>query len=426
MVSEDLRTRITQAVDAHEAELVEFTRELIQIPSVTGHEGAVQRRIAEMLKGLGLEVDEFEPDLNLLASHPAYVPVEGLNYSGRPNVVGRYAGRGGGRTLLLNGHVDTIPLEPLEAWRHGALSGQTEGGRIYGRGASDMKGGIAVMTLAMKTLLDAGIRPRGSVLLEYVVDEEMTGYGTLACILRGYRADAGISLETSDLCVQPAAIGRLWFTISVPGHAVSISRHWEGVSAIDKGIKLVEAIRALEQIRWATLSHPLYPDHRTALPCAVCMFHAGTFPSAVPDSAVLRGSIGLLPNEDRRDVERQVLEQVMQVAEGDPWLRNHRPVVEFKKTGGEGAEIPADHPIVDTVRSAFQAVTGDSPTISGRTGGADTRYLIKHGGTPTVIFGPGPTSEMHAMNESIPISNLVLATKVVAVSIVDWCGADVL
>jgi acetylornithine deacetylase len=424
MVSEDLRVRINRAVDAHEAELVEFTRELIQIPSVTGHEGAVQRRIAGILKGIGLQVDEFEPDLNLLASHPAFVPLEGLNYVGRPNVVGLYAGPGGGRSLLLNGHVDTIPLEPFEAWTHGALSGQVDGGRIYGRGASDMKGGIAVMTLAMKTLLDAGIRPRGNVLLEYVVDEEMTGYGTLACILRGYRADAGISLETSDLCVQPAAIGRLWFTITVAGHGVSISRHWEGVSAIDKGIKLVEAIRDVEQMRWAALRHPLYPDHRTALPCAVCMFHAGTFPSAVPESAVLRGSLGLLPHEDRRDVERQVIGQIMRVADADPWLREHRPVVEFKKTGGEGAEIPADHPIVDTVRSAFRAVGGESPTISGRTGGADTRYLIKHGGTPTVIFGPGLTSEMHAMNESIPISNLLLATKVVAVSIADWCGVE--
>jgi acetylornithine deacetylase len=287
-----------------------------------------------------------------------------------------------------------------------------------------MKGGLAAMTMAVKILLEAGIRPRGDIILEYVVDEEMTGYGTLACILRGYRADAGVSLETSDLCVQPACIGRLWFTVTLRGRAVSISHRWEGVSAIEKGIKIVQAIEDLEQMRWADLQHPLYPDNRTALPCGVCMFHAGMFPSAVPDSAVLRGSLGLMPQEDRKDVERQVVDQIVRTAQADPWLRHHPPVVEFKKTGGEGAEIPSDHPIVATVKTAFQAVTGTSPTVSGRTGGADTRYLIKHGETPTVIFGPGMTSEMHAIDESVPIGNLLLAVETLALTIMEWSGVE--
>jgi len=96
--------------------------------------------------------------------------------------------------------------------------------------------------------------------------------------------------------------------------------------------------------------------------------------------------------------------------------------VEFKEVGADGAEIPADHPIVKTVSAAFQAVTGSPPTISGRTGGADTRYLIKYGQTPTVIFGPGMTSEMHALNESVPVANLLTATKTLALAIVEWCG----
>jgi acetylornithine deacetylase len=262
------------------------------------------------------------------------------------------------------------------------------------------------------------------VILEYVVDEELTGYGTLAAVQRGYQADAGISLETSGLCIQPACIGRLWFTVTLTGLAVGIARHWEGVSAIDKGIKIVDAIKDLEQIRWATLRHPLYPDHRAALPCVVCMFEAGTFPSAVPDAAVLRGSLGVMPQELVQDVERQVREHIQRVAESDAWLRMHPPVLAFKEVGADGAEIPVDHPIVQLLAEGYRQVCRTEPIVSGRTGGADTRYLIKYGKTPTVIFGPGRTSEMHAVDEFVPIANLLTATQVLALATADWCGVE--
>ena len=424
MVPEALRNRILDAVVQHRDELVTFTQRLIQIESITGNEGAIQDYIAGELRLMGLTVDVWIPDLKELATHPAYQPVEGLDFANRPNVIGTWKGAGGGRSLLFNGHVDTIPVEPVAAWTHGPFAGREEQDRLYGRGASDMKGGLAAMTMAVKVLWDLGLRPKGDVILEYVVDEELTGYGTLSAVQRGYRADAGISLETSDLCIQPACIGRLWFTVTLKGLAVGIARHWEGVSAIDKGIKIVQAIKDLEQVRWAELRHPLYPDHRSALPCAVCMFHSGTFPSAVPETAVLRGSLGVMPQEDVKDVERQVVDQVMRVAHGDAWLRHHPAIVEFKEVGADGAEISTDHPVVQTVSAAFQKVTGSPPTISGRTGGADTRYLIKYGRTPTVIFGPGMTSEMHALNESVPVANLLTATKTLALAVAEWCGID--
>lgn len=423
-LSSGLKEKINGAIDAGRYELVALTQRLIQIESITGNEGAIQEYISGELRRMGLTVDVWVPDLKEVTSHPAYIPVDGLDFANRPNVIGVWKGAGGGRSLLFNGHVDTIPVEPVAAWTHGPLTGHEEQDRVYGRGASDMKGGLAAMTMAVRVLRDLGLRPKGDVILEYVVDEELTGYGTLSAVQRGYRADAGISLETSDLCIQPACIGRLWFTVTLKGLAVGIARHWEGVSAIDMGITIVQAVKDLEQMRWADLRHPLYPDHRSALPCVVCMFHAGTFPSAVPETAVLRGSLGIMPQEDVKDVERQVVEQVLRVAQADPWLRAHPPSVEFKEVGADGAEIPTDHPIVQTLSAAYRTVTGSPPTISGRTGGADARYLIKYGRTPTVIFGPGMTSEMHALNESVPVSNLLTATKTLALAVVEWCGID--
>ena len=188
------------------------------------------------------------------------------------------------------------------------------------------------------------------MILQYVVDEERTGIGTLACVQKGYTADAGICCETSDLNVMPACIGRMWFTISLSGKPAGISARWDGVSAIDKAMKIVQAVDDLEKMRINDLRHPLYPDNRGALPCAVTMVDAGSFPSQLPERAVLRGSMGLMPYETIPEVKAQLESHISIVSQTDPWLRNNKPEVSIE--GGylaEGAEIPRDHPIVRTV-----------------------------------------------------------------------------
>jgi acetylornithine deacetylase len=416
------RQAILDAVDAKTPEIAAFLARLIQFDSETGKEGPIQEFIASTLTGMGLDVDQWVPDLNELSKHPAFYPAEGRDFSGRPNVVGTLRGDPSARSLLFNGHVDTIPFTPVGDWAFSPLSGELKDGKILGRGSSDMKGGLAAMTMALKTLLDIGLRPRGSVILEYVMDEEVSGLGTLACVTRGYKADAGISLETSDLHVQPACIGRLWFVVEVRGKPAGISRRWEAINALDKGYEIAKAIEDLEAIRVKTLSHPLFPDPRGAMPCAVGKFEAGHYASATPDRAILRGSMGLLPQEDIEQVKRDFQAFIHNICDADPWLSAHQPKVWFEGLIAEGAEIPLDHPIVTTVARGYQEVAGEPPVFSGRMGAADTRFLIRHGDTPTVIFGPGVTAQMHATNEWLPLENLVIATKTLALSIHDWCA----
>jgi acetylornithine deacetylase len=420
--------KIVRAVDEYQADVTGFLQQLVRFNSVTGNEPDIQAFAAETLRGLGLEVDEFEPDADALRHYPGFLEPE-LPFAGRRNVVGVWKGTGGGRSLLLNGHVDTVPLEPLDQWADGPLSGAIHDGKIWGRATSDMKGGLAAMTMAVVILQRLGLRPKGDVTLEYVVDEERTGLGTLACVHRGYKADAGISCETSDMEIMPACIGRMWFTVRLRGKPAGISARWEGVSSIDKAIKVVQAVEDLERMRIQDLHHPLYPDNRGALPCAVTVFQAGTFPSITPETALLRGSLGLMPYEDPKAVEQQLREQIERVSRADPWLRDHLP--EVTTEGGyvaAGAEIPVDHPIVLDTQAADTTVTGGPAVIGARKGAADTRFLIREGNTPTLIFGPGLTPQMHAMNEYVPVDNLLTATKVLALTIHDWCnrapGAD--
>jgi acetylornithine deacetylase len=419
----EIEQQVLEHIEKRRISIVEFLRTLISIPSVTGDELQIQKFIAQKLKNMGLQVDMWEPDLEELKKHPAYLPPE-REYRNRPNVVGIYKGTGKGKSLLFNGHVDVIPAGPLDAWKHPPWSGEIEGNRLYGRGASDMKSGLAAMTMAIETLINLKVKLKGDVILEYTMDEEATGNGTLACVTKGYKADAGICCETSSLHVQPACIGRIWFEILVRGKPAGIQRRWEGINAIEKGYAIVKAVSNLEQIRIDQLSHLLYPDRLGSLPCMVGVFQSGSFPSAFPDTCLLKGSIATLPGEETQKVKESFVDQILTFAKTDPWLKNHPPEVLFKGYCGDPAEIPSDHPIVVTLGEKFKQVMGKDPQITGRQGAADIRYLIKYGQTPTVIFGPGLSEQMHANNEWVDTDDLVAATKVLALTTMEWCGTE--
>ena len=418
-----MREKALNWIEQEQQEIVRFLQELIRIPSVTGEEGEIQTFISRKLRDMGLTVDMWEPDLEALKQHPAFVAVS-QGYAGRPNVVGTLKGAGGGRSLLFNGHVDVIPAGAPESWQHDPWSGDLADGRVYGRGASDMKAGLAAMTMALQSILAAGIRLKGDVILEYTVDEELSGNGTLACVMQGYRADAGICCETSSMRVQPGSIGRIWFEIKVKGKAAGIQRRWEGVNAIDKGYRVSQAVSEFEKVRVARLSHPLYPDIRGAIPCMVGVFESGSYHSAFPDSCLLKGSMATVPGENSDAVKAEFVRFVAEQVSDDPWLKENPPEVVFTGYFAEPSEIPIESPIVQTLCRNFRQVTGKEPAISGREGAADIRFMNRYGQTPTVIFGPGMTEQMHANNEWAGMGDLIEATRILALTIMDWCGVE--
>jgi len=417
----EVQKRVIEWIDRERERIVGFLQDLIKIPSVTGEEGEIQQFIARRLRQMGLSIDVWEPDWAALSQHPAYVEVSS-GYKGRPNVVGLLPGSGGGKSLLFNGHVDVIPAGAPESWEHGPWSGDVAEGRIYGRGASDMKAGLAAMTMAVESILQSDFRLKGDVILEYTVDEELSGNGTLACVMKGYKADAGICCETSSMRVQPASIGRIWFEIKVQGKAAGIQRRWEGVNAIEKGYRVTQAVSDFERQRLQKVSHPLYPEIRGAIPCMVGVFQSGSYPSAFPDTCHLQGSMATVPGEDSNVVKSEFVQFVTKSVADDPWLKEHPPQVSFVGYFAEPSEIPRDSPILQLLLRKFTEVTGQQPILSGREGAADIRFLNRYGKTPTVIFGPGLTEQMHANNEWASIEDLIQATKILAMTILEWCG----
>jgi acetylornithine deacetylase len=422
-MSDSARQKLLHLIDDRQDAAIGFLQQMIAIPSVTGDEAAIQKFLAQYMTGIGLKIDMWETDWEALKKHPAYIPVD-RGYEGRPNIVATMKGTGGGRSLLLNGHTDVIPVYGGVGWTDDPWSASIKDGRVYGRGSCDMKSGVASHILAVQYLKEAGLRTKGDVYINIVVDEEVSGHGTLDTVIRGYHADAGISGETSGLAVQPACIGRIWFEIEINGKPVGIQRRYEGISGIDLGNKIARAVADLEATRVATVSHPLYPNALDSLPCMIGSFQAGNYPSAYPASCLLKGSIGTVPGEDHQGVKQSLVDQIARAAAQDPWMKDHPPVVRFVGYDAQASEIPRAHPIVQTVCRSYKEITGRDPEISGRQGAADTRFLNQYANTPTVIFGPGSTAVMHSNDEYVSITDYITSIKVMALSIYDWCGVE--
>ncbi len=270
----DIKPQIAEAVESHRQEALELLQTLVRIPSLEGNEKPCQEITAEKMRALNLEIDIWDPPDDALQAHPAYVPT-GKSYQGRPNVVGIRRGSGGGRSLILNGHVDVVPIGPEENWSKGPWSGHFEDGRVYGRGSADMKGGVVSNLIAVQALQTAGIQLQGDLIVECVVDEEAGGNGTLACIMRGYTGDGCIFTEPSGLGrLAVSNRGAQFFRIIVPGQEGGIEFKHELVNPITKAIEIFQAVEAYSIMRESTVSHPLYDAYwNTKVPTGICKFH---------------------------------------------------------------------------------------------------------------------------------------------------------
>jgi acetylornithine deacetylase len=416
---------ITAAVERRRDQVVRLCSDLISIPSRTGEEQAVQEFVAAYLKHIGLSVDMWEPKSDELVRHPAYVPT-GETFEARPVVVGTWKGAGRGRSLLINGHVDVVTEEPVARWVTNPWKATIKDGRIYGRGAADMKSGLAAAITAIESLRESGFVPLGDVVLESVPSEESGGNGTVAAVARGYRADAGIFPEPTSCQIQPAHRGAAFWRIMVPGKASHGGTKYKGVSAVEKGILIAERLRVLEVERNTRFAgkHPLYKDYPLAAPVTLGKFNGGQFTSAVPEECTLEGCIEFVPGEFYADVSRQFEGAVQEAADGDSWLREHRPQIEWFGLVYDPAETGLPNPFVDSVIDGFRVATGSAPLVNGFEAGTDMRIMANYLAMPGVMFGPGDIEHAHAPNESVSIEQLVLATKVIALTIAGWCGGS--
>ncbi len=415
--------RIQQAVRDLAAEQTAFLQQIVRIPSTTGTEGAVQVAIADRFRAAGLDTRVEEPRNADLAPWAEHITAE-PDYSGRPNVIGIRTGTGGGRSLILNAHIDTVEPGAREHWDCDQLSGDIIDGRLFGRGSCDMKGGLASNFYALLALERAGYAPKGDVVLEAVVSEEDGGAGALAAVLTGPRADAAIISEPTERAIIPAQGGSLMFRIHVEGRSAHACVRDEGHSAIEAWAVLHRGLLEFEARRNREITDPLYAVHANKIPINVGVLRAGSWPSSVPEWLMAEGRAGMVPGETLEGFKERFLNEVRAISARDPWLKDHQPRVEWMDGQFAAAGIPGDHPLVGVVAEAHRAEAGSAPRIEGVTYGADMRHYILAGDMPCLLYGAGDVRLAHAPNESIPLAELHAATVTLALAIAGWCGVE--
>lgn len=388
-----------------DAAVAQTAAELVRVPSLTGDERAALERCAELARGLGLHAELVEHDLAALRLHPE---CPGEEVVGRTELYGlvvthpRAPGGGGGARLALCGHIDVVGVGTVP-WQHGGpWSGAVVDGFVHGRGSADMKGGVAV---ALHALAAA---PSDAV-VHVVSSEEDGGLGAFAMLQRDRAFDGCVITEPTSFDVVCAQAGTVTFTGTVHGVAAHAAQRLQGVSAIDRYVKVHAALAALEAECNRDVAHPLMAALPLPYPLVVGRIAGGEWSSSVPDRVVFEGRAPVRVGEPL-DVARAAVERAVAAVAAQDGLP-----VEIAWTGGvfASATIPEDHPLAQCVLAAASAELGRPARAAGVAWGADMR-LYAAAGIPTVMLGPPTIDVAHALDERVAVADLGACARVLA------------
>ncbi|NQD67685.1 peptidase [Bacillus haikouensis] len=414
---------IKEKIEDKKKSTVELLQRLVQEDSVRGREYKAQAVIIEKCRELGMDLDIWEIQDQELKDHRFY-RCDRLDFKGNPNLAAVLKGTGGGKSLILNGHVDVVPEGDKADWKYDPFSATIIDGKLYGRGSTDMKGGTSALLMAIEVIKDLQIPLKGDIIFQSVIEEESGGAGTLAALLRGYKADGAIIPEPTNMKMFPKQQGSMWFRVFVKGKAAHGGTRYEGINAIDKGYTVLSSLKKLEEKRNGRVKDPLYDSVPIPLPINIGKIESGKWPSSVPDLAVIEGRVGVAPWETMEQVESEFEKWLAGLREADPWFIEHPVEVEWFGGRWQPGDLSPNHPIMNDLKSCFKKVMGSGPVIEASPWGTDGGILSQGADIPVVVFGPGTTEVAHDANEFIELARVFQTAEILTLFIIDWCNKD--
>lgn len=419
---------IEEAVEQRREEILDFAMELIKIPTINqppnGNEAPGQYFLEKCFKKMGFEIDMFDCiDVEGIQDHYLYWP--GRNLKNRPNLVATWRGTGGGRSILFTSHMDVCPPVPLPWDKCDPFDPLIEDGKMYGRGAGDMKGGMAAAFMAIKILYDLGFSPRGNVIFESVVDEEFAGAnGTLACRLRGYKADLCINPEPTNMIICPATLGAKLIRVMIRGTAgmpYTGQPLYNPVSALGK---VIEALYQFERFWNKKIKEdPRFSELDFPLNVIIWQVKAGELPPheqmGIPKDAWLSAIIQTPPKVSEEEFDEVFYDFFYKIINEDPELLEHRPIVDKTHRYMHPASLDFGHPAVKFVEKVCQDVLGH-PFKTGVARFSCDLFLFQHlNAGPAICLGPR-SENLHASNECVYVEDVIALTKIFARLIAEW------
>jgi acetylornithine deacetylase len=418
---------IDAAVAAEAAWMEGLLIDLVEARTVLGQEEVGQALMAAAFSDCGLEPVDVPMDADAIRADPRHSPFS-WTVAGKRNVTATWRAERGrnppGRSLVLNGHIDVVPPASEELWAFGPFTARREGDWLYGRGAADMKAGLVAMTGAVRALRRRGVRLRGDVHLQSVVEEECTGNGTLQCLLAGAgaRADAAILTEPHPDHVTVAQVGVLWFHVVVrgmPAHAGRASAL--GHNALEAALSVLAALRGLEsELNAERTAHSRYRDLPHPINLNPGIVSAGDWASTVPAQCTLSCRLALYPGIDPADFRARVEQAVADAAAADPFLAAYPPTVSYDGFSCEGCEVDEHGDVVLALGDAYEAVHGERPPAQAITSTTDARHFVGRA-VPALCYGPRGEN-MHGIDERVSLASTMEVARVLSRFILAWCG----
>ena len=431
-VEQQLYTRLDDGRD----DIIKLTQDLVAFKSINprfmdhpeiSEESDVQDFLEPLLSELGLEVTRWEQE------------------AGRPNLVALRPGTGGGKSLAMNGHIDVVPIGSESLWNYDPWGSDIVDGKLFGRGTCDMKAGVVAFVAATQAIIEAGVELKGDLQLHIVVDEEAGGFaGTRDVIKKGYRADGVIVAEPTSGLIDAAEGGLSWVRVTIMGKTAHAGWRFaqiypqvdeavensDGVNAIEKGVKFVQAVREFERDWALSRHHPLMPPGITTINPGVFVGGVGlgedglpqitSNPAMIPDVCVIDFDFKYLPTETFEQVRQEFEAFVDAFAKTDRWLMNHPPKVQWHLSNIDFPPFstPADHPLIEAVRSTHQSLNIETQ-LTGKRAVTDAAFYAGAGMTP-IILGPSGAG-LHGEDEYVEVDSLIEMSKVFAGIILRWC-----
>lgn len=418
-----LEADILSAVEADRAELTTLLASLVRFPSLLGQEASAQDFVEGLFQGMGLRTVRFSVSDRELAHLPGYSPAVG-HWQRHDNVVGTYKPREArGKSLILNGHIDVVPVGAEALWSSPPFEPTIRDGRMYGRGAGDMKAGIAAYITAFRTLQRLGRQPAAPVFLQSVVEEECTGNGALACLHHGFRADAAIIPEPFAHTILHAQVGVLWLTVEVQGRPAHVMAARSGINAIETAFALFQGLKALEDEWNAQRRHPAYADHPRPININLGKIQGGEWTSSVPTRCVMDIRVGFYPGMSVEQAKQAVESRLLETARSDPRLSQVHYHVSYAGLQAEPLLVDTGHPMIGVLGAAHQEVFGSPPQLLASSATTDARFFSLYGNIPATCYGPEST-DIHGIDESVSLESTVQVAKVLALFIARWCGVE--
>ncbi|RMF91246.1 MAG: ArgE/DapE family deacylase [Nitrospinota bacterium] len=391
-------------------QIVEYCKALVRIPTVNppgDHYEDLCQYLLTTLQGLNCQVEL----VRVPSSRAEELYPWGKDYP-RVSVIGRYLGSRSQRAgLHLSGHFDVVP--PGKGWTKDPFQPVLEDGKLYGLGISDMKGGIASILGVIQTLADLRIELSGDLTFSFTPDEETGGHGGVGYLAeqRLIQADYGIITEPSQPhLVKIGHRGVLWVEFVTRGKTAHGSVPYKGINAFEKMVKIALGLQELEKRlhKKQTAFPVIEPEQRHPSLMIGGVVRGGVKTNVVPDECFLSIDRRLIPEETVQEAYAEIQEVIARLQNEDPELR----VDLSTPLRIEPAHVPIDHLLCTTVATSHEEIYGKSPQRVISPGFADSHYLVRNLGIPTITYGPGTISMAHAPDEYIIPDDLVKATQV--------------